>query len=54
MAANSNQELTTLVGQTAALFLERYDIQPTWIAVAPGRVNLIGDHVDYNLSLIHI
>ena len=48
MAANSNQELTTLVGQTAALFLERYDIQPTWIAVAPGRVNLIGDHVDYN------
>jgi galactokinase len=26
----------------------KFDRRPGWIAIAPGRVNLIGEHVDYN------
>lgn len=29
-------------------FVEAFDAEPTWTARAPGRVNLIGDHTDYN------
>ena len=29
-------------------FTRRHGAPPTWIARAPGRVNLIGDHTDYN------
>jgi galactokinase len=29
-------------------FRARYGCAPTWIARAPGRVNLIGEHTDYN------
>jgi len=32
----------------ARLFTERYGLAPRWLAVAPGRVNLIGEHTDYN------
>src|SRR3954462_11800104 len=31
-----------------ALFVERYGREPHVIASAPGRVNLIGEHTDYN------
>ena len=27
---------------------ERFGVRPGWLAVAPGRVNLIGEHTDYN------
>src|SRR3989304_1942949 len=29
-------------------FVERFGRQPKWIGRAPGRVNLIGEHTDYN------
>ena len=29
-------------------FAKQYGEQPTWIAIGPGRVNLIGEHTDYN------
>jgi galactokinase len=29
-------------------FVERFGRDASWLAVAPGRVNLIGDHTDYN------
>ena len=34
------------------LFLERFGHQPTVIAAAPGRVNLIGEHTDYNNGFV--
>ncbi|HVT08964.1 MAG TPA: galactokinase [Polyangia bacterium] len=30
------------------VFHERFGTAPRWLAVAPGRVNLIGEHTDYN------
>ena len=32
----------------AAEFARIYGRQPQWIAAAPGRVNVIGEHTDYN------
>ena len=40
-----------LIGQTKKIFLEKYNKRPEIIAVSPGRVNIIGEHVDYNLGL---
>jgi len=40
--------LGRLVEQTAAEFQDRFGRKPRWIAAAPGRVNLIGEHTDYN------
>jgi galactokinase len=34
-----------------ALFEQRYDAQPVVVTTAPGRVNLIGEHTDYNSGL---
>jgi galactokinase len=39
------QELAT---QTAQEFAKVYGSAPRWIAAAPGRVNIIGEHTDYN------
>lgn len=35
-------------GQAAASFREAFGHEPTVVASAPGRVNLIGEHTDYN------
>jgi galactokinase len=40
--------LKELSEQAAQQFVRIYGRQPTWIAAAPGRVNLIGEHTDYN------
>lgn len=37
-----------LVDKTAALFIERFGVPATMVIQAPGRVNLIGEHTDYN------
>jgi len=37
------------IAQTAVrAFAERFGAAPRWLAAAPGRVNLIGEHTDYN------
>ena len=42
----------TFLGQITARasdrFKHRYGRDPQWIAAAPGRVNIIGEHIDYN------
>jgi galactokinase len=40
--------LESLVARTSHRFQERYGELPRWVVAAPGRVNLIGEHVDYN------
>jgi galactokinase len=34
--------------EVAARFAEHFQEPPTWVVRAPGRVNLIGEHTDYN------
>ena len=29
-------------------FIRQYGHEPEWLSHAPGRVNLIGEHIDYN------
>jgi galactokinase len=40
--------LQKLAADTANLFSKAYGRPPRWIVAAPGRVNLIGEHTDYN------
>jgi galactokinase len=40
--------LRELCNRTAADFKKVYGRPPRWIVAAPGRVNLIGEHTDYN------
>jgi len=40
--------MTLSQDQVAARFAERFTQPPRWIVRAPGRVNLIGEHTDYN------
>lgn len=40
--------LSQLIESTKDEFQKRFGATPTWIVAAPGRVNLIGEHTDYN------
>jgi len=40
--------LPRLIEQATATFTKRFAHPPKWVAIGPGRVNLIGEHVDYN------
>ncbi len=40
--------LPELARHTAQEFAKAYGHPPRWIAAAPGRVNVIGEHTDYN------
>ena len=44
----TNTPLKTLAATTAKNFQKRSGKIASWIAAAPGRVNLIGEHTDYN------
>jgi galactokinase len=41
-----------LAAEAARQFEQRYQRRPRWIALAPGRVNLIGEHIDYNDGVV--
>jgi galactokinase len=40
--------LQDLAAKVAAEFAKTYGRPPRWMAAAPGRVNVIGEHIDYN------
>src|SRR6516225_3817954 len=40
--------LNELGKETTQRFVEIYQRPPRWLAAAPGRVNVIGEHTDYN------
>jgi len=40
--------LNALVEQAARLLRTHFRTEPVWTGIAPGRVNLIGEHTDYN------
>jgi galactokinase len=40
--------LDQLVAKTTRRFADRYAEPPRWVVAAPGRVNLIGEHIDYS------
>jgi galactokinase len=40
--------LSQTVAEASSRFQRRYERAPRWIVAAPGRVNIIGEHVDYN------
>lgn len=41
-----------LAARTASLFEDAFGASPTLVSRAPGRVNLIGEHTDYNAGLV--
>src|ERR1041384_6491965 len=43
-----DMNLSTLATTLANRFPEAYVCEPHWLAAAPGRVNVIGEHTDYN------
>jgi galactokinase len=43
---------STAKGRALAVFRERFGREPALVICAPGRVNLIGEHVDYNAGLV--
>jgi galactokinase len=48
MAQGDVNQLQRSINSATATFEHRYGRPPSWIVAAPGRVNLIGEHVDYN------
>ncbi len=44
--------LSDQAAATKAAFAATFGQAPTWVAAAPGRVNLIGEHTDYNAGFV--
>ena len=45
---SATPQLPPIADEACKAFLNRFGRPPVWLSVAPGRVNLIGEHVDYN------
>jgi galactokinase len=43
---------STVESRVVRAFTERFRGDPTWIVQAPGRVNLLGEHTDYNEGFV--
>jgi galactokinase len=40
------------IGETSRRFFDLYNKKPDVISLAPGRINIIGEHTDYNLGFV--
>src|SRR5262245_36352382 len=45
---NCGPEVIEQISAATAKFIARFGRAPTHVAIAPGRVNLIGEHTDYH------
>lgn len=52
MAASSPPPVAELLARARAAFREEFGAEPELAVAAPGRVNLIGEHTDYNQGLV--
>jgi len=50
--AGAAQSAAWSAGKVAAAFRARFGTGPAWLVRAPGRVNLIGEHTDYNEGFV--
>ena len=48
MAIQTDNSVKEMIAQAADIFQNHFQGDPTHVAIAPGRVNLIGEHTDYN------
>lgn len=48
LVIDPNPSIEQLTQRVCEEFQQRFGRQPRWMAAAPGRVNLIGEHTDYN------
>ena len=40
-----------LISETVSIFKNKFKNKPDIISLAPGRINIIGEHTDYNFGL---
>lgn len=52
MAASEQPQAGELLVKARRAFLEEFGAEPELAVSAPGRVNLIGEHTDYNRGLV--
>ena len=52
MTASDDEALASLAARTKVLFSSTYGGDCTVVVAAPGRVNLIGEHTDYNEGFV--
>ena len=52
MTSRAPMSATSLGNAVARAYADRYGRQPDGVWFAPGRVNLIGEHTDYNQGLV--
>lgn len=52
MAASRPPQVAELLARARAAFREEFGAEPELAVSAPGRVNLIGEHTDYNQGLV--
>lgn len=52
MAASRQPQVGELLAEARRAFREEFGTEPELAVSAPGRVNLIGEHTDYNQGLV--
>lgn len=52
MSASKQPQVGELLAEARRAFREEFGTEPELAVAAPGRVNLIGEHTDYNQGLV--